>query len=453
MPTVERTNGTTLRSEGRRPFAIVPAASFSALSRWTVATVRAALDEHESGSFATSALLAEAVVRDPAIFSALQMRATALSSKAGLPFAVEPSEGVDDRRAASIANDVEDLWWTIAPETEVAAIQRDAIMLGVAVWRDDGSFVEGEWVPRMRRLRPHGLRWSDYENCYRYIGADGIDHVVTPGVSGWGLHAPHGGDSWMFGAIRALGIPWIGGVGAIRDWFRSSEKHGMPALAVEEPFNAADDVEGSDGATSSQASSFYADLRKLPQESLIRLPQPDSKDVPGWKAYWLELRATYDGFQKLVTELRRQVTSVLLGRDPDAAGSKVGGDGASLLERVRGEYLAADAEGLSTAIREQVLKPWIVRSYDPTRPELAPWPCWDTRPPVDLAERAKVLLTLSTALPGLRAEGVDVEPILEEFHLRRSGPPMAPAAPAAPKAPIKGRFAAYRGKTFLRAAA
>jgi phage gp29-like protein len=461
MATPQRTNGTTVQSGGRRPtaFAVVPSTTFLSLSRWTVATVRQAIDLHEQGDFYSSSLLAEAVLRDGAIFSTLQTRAFALASRSSLPFHIDASEGVDDRRADSVANDVDDLWWVCVPESETAALMRDVIMLGVAVGIDEGQQIEGEWVPRVRRLRPHGLRWIESERAFHYIDGDGEDHLVTPGKNGWILHAPFGGDSWMFGAIRSIGIPWIGRINALRDFFRFSEKHGMPALAIEEPFSAADDVEGEGGAASASSVAFYADLKKLPQESLIRLPQPADKDTPGWKAEWLELKSrSYDAFETLVTLLRREVTSILLGRDPDSSASAVGGDGASLLERVRGEFLAADAEGLATTLREQVLKPWIVRNYDANRPELAPWPRWDTRPPVDLAARATTLLALGQALALLRAEGVDTDPVLKEFHLSRSGPPQAmtsaPAPAAAPEAKRENvrRFAAYRPPPLRKAA-
>lgn len=454
-----KVNGTVASSGGRRDsvLVLVPSASFTALSRWTVATVRNALNAHESGDFSASALLAEAVLRDGAIFSTLQTRAFALSSRSSLPFCIVPSRGVDDRRADAVANDVEDLWWVCFPESEIAAFERDVIMLGVAVGRDEGQFIEGEWVPRIRRLRPHGLRWVEYEQCYHYIDGDGVDHVVTPGVDGWILHAPHGGDSWMFGAIRSIGLPWIGRIQALRDFMRFCEKHGMPSLKIKEPFSGSDDVEGPLGAPSAQTIAFYADLRKMPQESLIRLPQGEDQNAPGWDADWLELKSrSYDAFVQLITLLRREVTAILLGRDPDSAASSVGGDGASLLERVRGEFLSADAEGLATTLREQVLKPWICRSYDAKRPELAPWPSWDTRPPVDLSARATTLKTLSEALPALRAEGIDLEPIFEEFHLVRSkekpvpAPAAPPAAPEPEPAPKTGatvhsirRFAAY----------
>lgn len=461
-------NGTVARRKEKESVTVIVPTSFSSLSSWTLATVRAALDAHEQGDFSTSALLAEAMCRESACASALFTRSFALASRSGLPFCVDASEGVDNRRAESIANDVEDLWWTCFPEGATAALMRDAIMLGVAVGRDDGQWLEDEWVPKVRRLRPTGLRWSEYEHCFRYIDGEGIDHKVTPGENGWILFAPYGGDSWMYGAIRCLAIPWIGRINTIRDFLRFCEKHGMPALAIEEPPSATDDVEGEGGSVSSETKAFYKDLRKMPQESLVRLPQPSSQDERGWKAYWLELKSRgHSAFVDLAEKLRREFTSVLLGRDPDSATSNVGGDGASLLERVRGEYLTADAEALSTTYREQVLKPWIVRSYDANRPELAPWPRWDTRQPADLTKRAEQLKTLGEALPLLAAQGVDLGPILEEFHLKKlpkSEQPVAPALPT-PSQPTQPeppesrgavvhsirRFAAY-AKPFRKAA-
>lgn len=464
----EKVNGTRVDGKSRRSRArdtvFVPEPSFTTLSAWTVPTVRAALDAHESGDFSTSALLANAIYRDGAIMSAFQTRSFALSSRAGLPFAVEPSAGVDDRRAKSIAQDVEDLWWECFPEAEIAALQRDSVGLGVAVGRNDGQFIEGEWVPLIRRLRPNGLRWSDHEASYRYVDGDGVDHLVTPGLNGWILLAPHGGDSWMYGALRAIALPWIGRIQGFRDFMRWCEKHGSPALAIEEPFSVTDDVERTGGSEEGEA--FYRDLKKMSSDALLRLPQPADANTPGWKAKWLELKAAgHRAFVDMLNELRREITQILLGRDP-AVGA-AGGDGESLRERVRGEFLSADAEALSTALREQVLKPWIVANYDANRPELAPWPRWDTRPPVDLAVRATTLKTLGEALALLHAQGVETDSILEEFHLTKGKKPEAPApapnptepAPVAPTEEKPGatvhsirRFARY-AQPFTRKAA
>lgn len=414
---------------------------FTSASTWSIALVRAALDEHETGSFQTSSILADAMGRDADIFSGLLTRVAALSSRNGLPFSLSPAEGVDDRRAAAISRVLGIVWWLIVPETEHAAMERDAVMLGAAVGRDVRVRIDGKWFPRLRRYRPSGLFYASYEERWHYIDGAGTDHVVTPGENGWVLHTPVGGDAWMHGAVRALGIPWAAATHSSRDWARYNEKHGLAALKILEPFNASDEVEGSEGKVS--ADRFYTSVRKLGSEPLIRCPQPQSKEERGWDAEWMGLPNgdQWRSFERQLIELRRRFNTVLLGRDAESSAKSVGGDGAAFLERVRSEYLIASTEAWSTTLREQLLKPWLVREVDAQRPELAPYPRWDTTPRADLAQRASTIDKAADATAKLDKLGVDVDPFLSEMGLRRVRKP-EPTAPAAPPNPPQEKQAA-----------
>lgn len=400
---------------------VIEPTSISPITTWTVASVRSALVRHDDGDFYDSSLLCEQLRRDPAIFGDLSTRVRALAARSGLPFDVLASYGVDDRRADAIAERVEALWFDLAPEHVIESIMVDAILLGVAVGRIEWKTTGREWVPFLRHLPAHGLRWVDRDKAFHYLTGDGQDLVVTPGDGTWFLHAPHGDRSWLWGAVRALGIPWLMRTFSYRDWARYSEKHGMPVLAIHEPFFAHDDVEGAGGTGSgSGATAIYSQFRKLGSEAVLRLPQGATKDDGGWKAEWLEPKsATYDGFRMFLAELRSSIRLVILGHDSEA-GAK-GGDGELAAQRVKVEYLSADCEPLSTSLRQQVLKPYVVYNVDPNRPELAPWPRWDTRPIPDLKGRAEMLNALGDALTKLAANGVDTGEILEEFQLEAAG--------------------------------
>lgn len=391
--------------------------SVSSLTTWTVPQVRAALVRHDDGDFYETAALAEQMNRDPAIFGDLSTRIRALSARSGVPFCVEPQLGVDDRRAHSIAEGIEDIWWDILPEPTAEAIRADALMLGVSVGRVEWTPRAGEWRPRVRHLPAHGLRYSTATKGFKYITGDGKDLDVTPGDGSWFLFLPHGDRSWMWGAVRALGLLWLMRTFTYRDWARYCEKHGMPVLAVKEPFFATDDVNGDASATDS-TKAVYRSLAKLGSEATIRLPQGQSKEDGGWDAQWLEPSAqTFDAFKNFLHELRSSVSQVLLGRD--STGPK-GGDGELASERVRTESLAAEAEALSTTLRDQVLKPWARFNVASDLEDIAPWPRWDTRPPPDMLRRAQVLNELGDALAKLSANGVDTTDILEEFNLDAS---------------------------------
>jgi phage gp29-like protein len=402
---------------------LVEPTSISPLTNWSVAGVRAALVRHDEGDMYSSALLCDQLRRDPAIFGDLSTRVRALTARSGIPFGLEPSYGVDDRRADSIADRVEALWYEMAPEHVLEAIMVDSVLLGVAVgrieWRTSGT----EWVPYLRHLPAHGLRYSSTDRAWRYVTGDGKDLLISPADGSWFLHSPHGERSWMWGAVRALGIPWLMRTYAYRDWARYGEKHGMPVLAIHEPFFANDDVEGSGGTSSSGgAGAVYGQFRRLGSEAVLRLPQGATKDEGGWSAEWLEpTAATYDSFAKFLVELRSAVRCVILGYDSEQ-GSK-GGDGELAAQRVKVDYLSADCEPLSTSIREQILKPFVAYNYTADKPELAPWPRWDTRPIPDLKGRAEMLDKLGDALPKLTAANIDTAELLGEFGLEQLDEP------------------------------
>jgi phage gp29-like protein len=409
------------------------------LSEWTVPLVRSAITQHELGRMRQSARLADAMGRDPRIAGALETRQRALSSRSALPFSVTTSEEGDGRKRKAAADRMRELWWYACPEDAIAPLLRDAIMLGVAVGYVEWTATGGEWVPRLRWLPPHGLAFEQYSldgtrgPAWIYTAWDGSRYEVRPGEDGWFLYLPSGPRSWMSGRVRSLGLPWYMGVTTERDWARYDEKHGLPILSIDEPHWAHDDIEGEDGAEGSKADEYYEQFKTLPSEAVLRNPQgPDGQ--AGWAAKWLEpVSKSWESFQAHLRYLGTLIEQSLLGRD-SAAGPK-GGDGELATERVRVEYLASDAETLSTALREQLWKPWAEYNYGDR--DVAGWGRWDTRPPPDLAARASTLKTAAEALTLLSPMGVDVAPVLEEFGLSAPDgvePPPAPAAaPAAPQ--------------------
>jgi phage gp29-like protein len=410
------------------------------LSEWTVPLVRSAINLHEQGRLRQSARLADAMGRDPRISGARSTRVRALTSRGALPFAVETSEEGDGRKRKAAAARQRELWWYACPETEIAPILADAIMLGVAVARLEWISTDGEWVPRLVWLPPHGLSWEQYglagatdgrAPCWVYTTWDGQRFEVRPGDGTWFLYTPGGARSWMNGVVRMLGLPWYMGVCTERDWARFDEKHGLPILSIDEPHWAADDVEGEEGADGTKADQYYSQFRNMAAESVLRNPQGPTKDDGGWAAKWLEPESeSWSSFKDHLDYIGRLIEQAILGRD-SAAGPK-GGDGELATERVRVEYLASDAETLATALREQVWKPWAEFNYGDR--DVAGWGRWNTRPPPDLKLRAETLKTASEALEKLVPMGIAADPVLEEFGLAAGdggvkAPPSKPAAP------------------------
>lgn len=417
---------------GTRPSRItIETAWTEPVSTWTVAMVRAALDLHEAGDFSLSSVLADAATRDSTVAGDLEIRCRALASRSSLPFKVEAGEG-DGRKREAARRRCERLWWHACPETTIYSVQKDAIMLGASVGRIWWSTSADEWRPRLHHLPPHGLSWSDVDG-WVYQSRDGTRHLVTPGDGTWFLHLPNGSRSWMGGAIRRLGEIWLQRVYARRDWARFSERHGLPVLAVREAQAARDDIEQGQGSEGAAAKAFYGRLRaSMTRDGVLKLPQSDSKDVPGWDAEWLELVGTsYEGFAAQLRDLKGEVHEALLGRDPN--GSSKGGDGELANERRHTEFLATDAETLTTTIRECIWKPDAAYNVDVTDTEVAAWGRWDTRPPPDLERRATTLDKCADAVGKLVVLGVDCVPVLNEFGL------LAPSGVQAPPRPTQAQ--------------
>lgn len=422
-----------LAQPGTRPSAVrIESAWCEPTVDWTVAAVKAALSEHDSGRFRDSAALVDQMLRDPVIAGDLATRCRALGSRSALTFKVEPGMG-DGRKRERARSRCEDLWWSACPETTVGAILRDGIMLGVGVGRVWWERDTGDWRPRLVHLPVHGLEWSEWERKWVYTTRDGKALDVTPGDGTWFLYTPHGDRSWLLGAVRQLGMVWLMRDYARRDWARFSERNGMPVLAMYEPMAALDDVEGTGGATGSSAAAFYRGLRaKMGRDAVLRLPK-GADDASSWDAKWLELTGkSYETFPQQLDKLATEIHTSILGRDPNA-GSK-GGDGELAGERRHNENLSTDAETMSTAIRDCVWKPDVAFNIDPTDLELAAWGRWDTRPPADLGARAKTLDTAADAIGKLAALGVDCQPVAAEFGLTGTidapKPAPAPAPPA-----------------------
>lgn len=429
-----------VRSEpATRPAPIrIESAWVDRVSTWTVATVRAALCAHEDGDFRTSASLADHVMRDPVIAGDVNTRCRALAAKSDPNFKVEPSIAGDGRKREAARKRCEALWWESCAEPTIFAIQRDAILLGVAVgrvwWDRDGS----EWRPRLVHLPVHGLEFHEWDRRWTYTTRAGDSLEVTPGDGTWFLHAPYGDRSWMGGAIRQVAIPWLMRDYARNDWARFNERNGMPVLAIYEPTDARDDVEGAAGADGASTTAFYRGLRaKLGRDAVLRLPQGLSKDDVGWDAKWLELAGKgFETFGSQLDKLASEIHLALRGGDP-SSGAR-GGDGELASEKLSGEYLAADAETLSTSIRDCVWRP--DAAYNLGDADVAAWGRWNTRPAPDLASRASTLKTAGEAMTLLAPLGVDCKPVAEEFGLVVPGkleapappPPPAPADPPAP---------------------
>jgi phage gp29-like protein len=393
------------------------------LSEWTPARVRAALREHERGQFRNSALLAEAMERNTRINAALQTRCLGLQ---GLPFCVEPAD-VDRRRAASVARALEASWWKIAPEEVLEELHRWAVLLGVAfaevVWETRG----GEWIPRLYVVHPYHVRWDDLTERYMVQTLDQGEVPIVPG-DGWLVLSYASTRSWMRGVVRCLGMDDTIRTYAVRDWARWSEKHGLPVTGLVIPIKTHEN----DKSTAEE------NLAALGNESTVLLPR-DENDK-GYDLKYIEPKTvSWEGFQAQIERCASDIAIAINGQ-VGTTDTKGGGSfaAAKVHERVRADYLEADAALFGTATHEQINEPWA--EYNTGRADLAPWCRWDATTPEDAAQVAETLKTVGEALglwnaalerhdqevdvPGLAARyGLPVVPLVK---------PVEPPPPAAP---------------------
>lgn len=414
---------------------IEPLSSFG----WTVATCRAAIEQHERGVFRRSAILAGLMEREAEIAKAIKKRANALASRSALPFSVTPSSEGDGRKRKAVAERQGQLWWHTTPESVIQPIMRDTVKMGQALGYLTWS-TGSEWVPRLNWLPMNGLAWEPWgigaerRAGWVYTDGAGVRHEVTPGDGFWFLHEPTGPESFKDGAVRYLGLPWFLSDNIECDWARYDEKHGLPILEIDEPFWAQDDVDGEDGAEGTKADQYYAQFANLKSESVLRSPQGQDTAAGGWKSRWLEPKSqSWKSFEAHLDRLERKFRLGISGGD--GSGAK-GGDGETADERRHSEFLSTDAETLSTSLREQVWKPFAEYNYGDRN--LAGWGRWDTRPPKDLSTRATTLKTVGEALAPLAAAGVDTDPVLEEMSLTKSTKPVPkPTEPPAQEQPAQ----------------
>jgi phage gp29-like protein len=365
------------------------------LSTWSVASVRAAIREHEQGQLARSALLAEQMERNPRIFGALNTRCLAMQ---GLPFEVEPNEDGDARRSGSVAREVEKRWWDLAPEEVLGDLLRWAVLLGVAiaevVWDTSGA----RWMPTLVPVHPALVRWDDTQGAWLVRTTTG-EVRVEPGTGRWLVLSYTTARPWMRGVVRCLALEDKIRTESVRDWARWSERHGTPIIVAKTPARASD----------ADKEAFFDGLSDLGSGgTTVLAPQGESAEASfGLDLIEAKTAEASKGFQALIQLVADDAAIAILGQNltQETKGGSLAA--AKVHERVRADYLKADAELLATALRRDVLEPWALLNFGDA--SLAPWPCWDADEPEDTAAIVSQWKIGAEAVALLRAQGLNVD--------------------------------------------
>jgi len=143
-------------------------------TRWTVALVMAAVDDHEQGVFDASGRLGDAMERDDRIRGCVTTRVNALGAANGVDFAIKPPEGQSDQ----LARRVDAWWWPCIPDATLLGIARDMLKLGFHLSRIHWKLSEREWRPvRLERWHPSHVRYD--ETRQRWLARTADDEVVV----------------------------------------------------------------------------------------------------------------------------------------------------------------------------------------------------------------------------------------------------------------------------------
>ena len=414
-----------LRAE-RRPASAPQSWADVVDDRWTVGKVRAALSAHITGQFADSARLVDAMLADDRVNADTRTRVFAVT---GLPFRLEPAQIGDQRRAKSVAREVETLWPHIATQAVLHDLIRWSVLFGFSLASTSWETSARQWLPRLTFWHPQHATWQDFDRTLRVQTTAG-ESIITPGGGTWVLHAPDGARPWMEGAVRGLAIQWLARSYAMRDQSRDSEKHGLHIMGAVVPSESDKD----------EKEAFFSDLRRLGSEGLVMLPR--DREDRGFDVKYLDPGTpAWEGFERLIARCERSIATRILGQSNTASPDGGSYAKAVALDAIRQDLLESDARSLSQTLYAQVLRPWAQYNYGDA--DLAPRPVWDATPPADTASLATTHKTAGEAIASWSTAAaavglaVDVEALAQTYGvpLRRAPTPPAPVAPTAVEAP------------------
>lgn len=392
------------------------------VSRWNVGAVRSALDAHAIGNPSQVCDLAEVMLEDDEVSGAIGRRVDAVIGSA---FSATPAD--DSDAASALAEQLGTDWYELVPEDELGRLLADLVLVGYAVgtldWHQGSMGLEAH----ARRLPPRYARWCDSGGYWEYQTREGTERI-TPGDGKWIFLSDSNGVGR--GAVRALAVAWLSKQFAIRDWSRYNERHGLPIIKAYTPATA----------STEDKEAFADQTAGINSDTVALLANGINADGSGFDLDLLEATdGSWESFKALIERSDRKIAITITGSHLASEQTGSGSRAAAETHRGVSQSLAqADAERLSTQLREQVVEPWTAIALG-ADPELAAWPTWKTTTDDDAAEYASGLKLLGEALTGLKSAGykpADVQALAARFGLVLDEVPVP--EPVAP--PVAGRL-------------
>ncbi len=367
------------------------------VTRWDLATIQGALDNHMMGHFSQSAYLCDAMTGDDRIAATLGQRMGALFSR---PMKTTPCmNGVatDDAEAVAVAEAWDAVWDRFAPLPVLEEIHTWGITEAVIPIEIQWDRSVTPWQPYMKPWHPTHLMWRWDLRKYTIVTMDGIE-VIEPGDGRWMLYTPHGPwRGWRRGAVRPLATPWFVRQRSWIDHARYNERHGMPILKAKAP--ARSDPKMRDN--------WVQGLASLGQESVVLCPQ--NVDGTGFDVEILEARdRAYESFGAIASRADMSIVLTILWQNLTSEVSGGSYAAAAVHEGVAQTASRYDNGTLSPMIYEQAAR--VFAAWNFGRPELAPKREWVIEKPADHLASAQTFQAFSTALAQMATAGVKLTP-------------------------------------------
>lgn len=367
-------------------------------TEWAPADVITAWRMAQGGNIHLVADLVDSMLSDDRVQATLSIRVRGLL---GLPLEFEPP---NNREGKSITRALEADFWDFAPEESVYQLLSWGLLLGVGLARLDWQEgAAGRLLPRLEVWHPRNLRYDPQRGVWQVQTREGSQ--IEPRSGAWWIYTPYGSRRpWAHGLWRALAIPWMVKQDAIRYWARDNEVGAVRVGTASGPI------------TAEAREQLASDLAELGNSTGIALPE-------GYNLQILSPNGdVWRSKQSAIEWANTALATTILGQNltTEVQGGSLAA--ARVHDAVRQDLLEADAEGLSTSLREQVLTYWAEFNYGDAR--LVPWPRWQTTPPEDRAQQADTLSKLAQAVATLTQAGapVDVSTLLEAYGVPLSQP-------------------------------
>lgn len=391
---------------------------------WDLRACRNAIGSHVSGTFASSALLWDAMLGDDRIASCMNTRVLGVQ---GLPFEMAPA--IDDSsEAQEVADAASEDWQYILPPSTLTELLEWETGMGFAlaeiIWDTSGK----RWIPRLKLWHPQFVYYRLDLRQYVAIAQEGPIYI-TPGDGKWLLFSRHAQyRAWMRAALRPLLLPWLARQYSYRDWARFNEVHGNPIRQARVPAEAPD----------ADKRSWWQQIRNV--GAIGALLAPENKEGRRFALELVEAAHSENAelFEKAMMRGDANIALHLLGQNL-SGGEIKGGSLAAAKEAgtVRDDYKLADVTALMTDLGQQVMRPYAAFNFGDA--DLAAKPSWDAQPPEDQAKSATTFETVAKGAAVFVSMGakVNVEKMVETYDL-----PIDPTSQLAPPAqPVPGASA------------